>query len=263
MTPDLEQALRELDVDWPATPDLAAPSAPAWSRARDAEGARHLEVGGSRPSSRRVLGSVGGMLAVPEARDDRVPLVRASRAWRSSARSRARRRARRWISGPRPPSSGSPVPVLQARELGTPGVYETALPDGSRAASLVYDGPILVQTFRAQASPFIEKTIGTGADVERLDARRRDRVLDHGRARVRVPVARRGRLRAAADRRQHAARRARDGLLLRIEGVPDARARRRDRPLSSVTGPRASSPAARSDGPCGAGPPPTARRGRA
>jgi hypothetical protein len=61
------------------------------------------------------------------------------------------------------------VPVLQARDLGTPGVWLSVLPDGSRAASLVYDGPILVQTFRAQASPFIEKTIGTGSKAERLD----------------------------------------------------------------------------------------------
>jgi hypothetical protein len=47
--------------------------------------------------------------------------------------------------------------------------YLTILPDGTQAASLVYaDGPILVQAFRASASPFIQKTIGSGAQLEQL-----------------------------------------------------------------------------------------------
>ena len=47
--------------------------------------------------------------------------------------------------------------------------YLTQLPDGGQAASLLYaDGPVLVQTFRARATPFIEKTIGSGAQLEEL-----------------------------------------------------------------------------------------------
>jgi hypothetical protein len=47
--------------------------------------------------------------------------------------------------------------------------YLTTLPDGTQAASLVYaEGPILVQTFKARATPFIEKTIHSGAQLERL-----------------------------------------------------------------------------------------------
>jgi hypothetical protein len=55
--------------------------------------------------------------------------------------------------------------------LGTPdAVYDTSLPDGMHAVSLVYAGPpmVLVQTFRAAATPFIQKSVGSAADVERL-----------------------------------------------------------------------------------------------
>jgi hypothetical protein len=64
----------------------------------------------------------------------------------------------------------SEAPVLIATALGDPDAgYLTSLPDGTQAASLLYaDGPILVQTFRARATPFIEKTIGSGARLERL-----------------------------------------------------------------------------------------------
>jgi hypothetical protein len=63
------------------------------------------------------------------------------------------------------------VRVLVPRALDAPdGVFETTLPDGTPAASLVYDGGrLLVQSFEARATPFIEKTIGVGADVDELD----------------------------------------------------------------------------------------------
>ncbi|HET6550374.1 MAG TPA: hypothetical protein VFG79_18060, partial [Solirubrobacter sp.] len=63
------------------------------------------------------------------------------------------------------------VRVLVPRALDAPdGVFETTLPGGTLAASLVYDGGrLLVQSFEARATPFIEKTIGVGADVEELD----------------------------------------------------------------------------------------------
>jgi len=165
MTPDLEQALRDLDVDWPATPDLAAAVSTRLEPRRTLKGQRRFRL---RLAAVIAAVLVGGVLAVPDARTTvfrwfGIESVEIKRGEPSAT----------------PGASldlGTPttierltVPVLQARELGTPGVYESALPDGSRAASLVYDGPILVQTFRAQASPFIEKTIGTGSKAERLD----------------------------------------------------------------------------------------------
>ncbi|HEY6888724.1 MAG TPA: hypothetical protein VI300_13120, partial [Solirubrobacter sp.] len=55
--------------------------------------------------------------------------------------------------------------------LGPPDTaYDTILPDGTHTTSLVYKGPpkLLVQVFRARATPFIEKTIGGGAHVQRV-----------------------------------------------------------------------------------------------
>jgi hypothetical protein len=70
---------------------------------------------------------------------------------------------------------GTPIAVPPGarlpRALGEPdAVYETPLPDGSTAASLVYRGPpmVLVQTFRASVTPFIEKTVSQATDVRRL-----------------------------------------------------------------------------------------------
>ncbi len=168
MTPDLERALRELDVDWPATPDLAAAVA-----TRIAAEPRNLKGPGPFRFRRRVAALIaavliGGTLAVPEARST---VFR----WLGIESVEIRREAPRATPGAAL-DLGTPttidaltVPVLRARGLGTPGVYLTTLPDGSRAPSLVYDGPVLVQTFRARVTPFIEKTIGTGATVERLD----------------------------------------------------------------------------------------------
>ena len=165
MTPDLEQALRELDVDWPATPDLAAAVSTRLEPRRKIKGPGPLRL---RLAAVIAAVLVGGVLAVPDARSTvfrwfGIESVEIKRGEPSATPGAAL-------------DLGSPttierltVPVLQADDLGTPGVYESSLPDGSRAASLVYDGPILVQTFRAQASPFIEKTIGTGSKAERLD----------------------------------------------------------------------------------------------
>ena len=62
------------------------------------------------------------------------------------------------------------MPVLLPSALGDADAgYLTRLPDGTQAASLLYgDGPILVQTFRARVTPFIEKTIHSGAQLQRL-----------------------------------------------------------------------------------------------
>ena len=155
--------------------------------------------------------------------------------------------------------------MLVPSALGDPDAsYLTTLPDGSQAASLLYaDGPVLVQTFRARATPFIEKTIGSGAQLERLTVDGAPAYWIKGAHGFAYRPATSG----AYDEQRLAGNtllvdRA-DGILLRIEGRLSRDARGRDRALSSVTGPAASSPAARSDGPCGAAPPPTGRSGSA
>lgn len=168
MTPDLERALRELDVDWPATPDLAA----AVSTRIATE--PHLKVPGTFRFKRLaaivaavLLALVGGTLAVPEARSTVFRWLGIESVEIKRGEPSATPGASLNLGTPTTLDALT-VPVLQAPELGTPGVYETSLPEGTRAASLVYDGPVLVQTFRARVTPFIEKTIGSGADVERL-----------------------------------------------------------------------------------------------
>ena len=54
------------------------------------------------------------------------------------------------------------------KALDDPQAYDTRLPDGTKTVSLVYDGPILVQVFRARATPFIQKTLGQGSRAERV-----------------------------------------------------------------------------------------------
>lgn len=164
MTPDLERALRDLDPDWPPTPDLAA-AVTARLEPRKIEGPGPFRL--RRVAAMLAALLVGGTLAVPDARST---VAR----WLGIGSVEIRRQAPRATPGAtlklgRPTTLGAlTVPVLRPRGLGTPGVYATTLPDGTRAASLVYPGPVLVQTFRAQASPFIEKTVGAGARAERL-----------------------------------------------------------------------------------------------
>jgi len=56
------------------------------------------------------------------------------------------------------------------RESGKPIDASGLLPDGSKIVSLVYGPrpPILVQVFKARVTPFIQKTVGMGADLERV-----------------------------------------------------------------------------------------------
>ncbi len=75
--------------------------------------------------------------------------------------------------------------------LGTPdAVYDTTLPDGTHAVSLVYAGPpmVLVQTFRARGDAVHREDRRIRRRCRAAHDRRRARLLDHRRARLRVPV---------------------------------------------------------------------------
>jgi hypothetical protein len=163
---ELERALRELDVAWPETPDVAGAvrarldAPPRW-RARFAIAVAALAL------------LVGGTLAVPEARST----------------------VFRWLglksveikhAPPPPPRStvgatlglGRPVtldrarrdgPVLVPAVLGEPAaVYEMTLPTGTTAISLVYKPELLVQSFKASVEPFIQKTIAGTTRAQKL-----------------------------------------------------------------------------------------------
>ena len=157
---DLEAALRELDVEWPATPDLAgpvmtriaaaAPQKPNWRKRIVAFLLALVVVG-------------GGTLAVsPAARSTVLEWLglKSVRIERTEPRIGASLDLGPVIDLPK----GTRVP----KALEDPEVHDTTLPDGTSVVSLVYEGPILVQVFKARVTPFIEKTVGMGADVERV-----------------------------------------------------------------------------------------------
>jgi hypothetical protein len=156
---ELEGALRELDVDWPATPDLttavmariAAPPAPAWrKRAAVALAALMLAVGGTLAVSPAARSTVLEWLGLKSVKIERTqPRIGAGLDLGPA------------IALPK----GTRVP----KALGKPEAYATTLPDGSKIVSLVYGPPpILVQVFKARVTPFIQKTVGMGANLERV-----------------------------------------------------------------------------------------------
>jgi len=166
---DLERALRELDVAWPETPDLAA-AVMTRVAAREAPPRR-------APRRRLILAYAavalvvlaGGTLAVsPDARSTvlrwlGLGSVEIRRAPLEPGLGRELGLGQPLAEVPR----GAPLP----RALGTPdAAYETMLADGSTAVSLLYRGPprVLVQSFRATVEPFIEKTVAMSSQVERV-----------------------------------------------------------------------------------------------
>ena len=172
---DLELALRELDVEWPATPDIAAAvrtriaAEPAPRRRRLTWPAR-----GWRMQLAYVAAALAILFAGHDGRLARRALDGAAlardlerrdppRAGRARSRAGSRSASRTTLDELR----DAGVPVLLPSALGDADAgYLTRLPDGTQAASLLYgDGPILVQTFRARATPFIEKTIHSGAQL--------------------------------------------------------------------------------------------------
>jgi hypothetical protein len=187
---DLERALLELDVEWPATPDLAAavrveierPEAPA--RRRLAGWRRRLAV-----AAAALLVAGGGTLAASPAA--RSTVLR----WLGLDGVEIRREAPRATPVPLSPLGESldlGVPISPAtarrrggllpRSLGAPGAaYLGPLAGGQRAVALVYAPraglpaskvtgvALLVQTFRARIDHIIfDKMVGGGGTVEEL-----------------------------------------------------------------------------------------------
>ena len=174
---EMERALLELDVEWPATPDLAtAVMARVAAEPREAAPARRRLPSLSAGWRARVayvaaalVVLAGSTLAVsPEARSTVLRWLGISSVEISREPLRPDVGRNLALGAPIDVPPGTPVPEA----LGTPdAVYDTPLPDGSSVASLVYRGPpmVLVQTFRASVTPFIEKTVGSADAVERLN----------------------------------------------------------------------------------------------
>jgi hypothetical protein len=176
---ELELELRELAVDWPETPDLAGAVAGRLTAAP----ARRLWWRIDRPAWQVAVASVAVLIAVvmavPPARSAVLDLLGFG-----SVRI-VREEPSRFGSGL---ALGEPVtleqarerfPVLVPEELGEPdAVYMTGQPfvrvdlvyrerEGLPASSNTGVG-LLVTEFHAVAEPLIEKTVGSGARVERL-----------------------------------------------------------------------------------------------
>jgi hypothetical protein len=166
---DLHAELSALTVEWPETPDLAGPvlarieAAPAQAPARPR---RMLWPRALAYAAAALAAAFALTMAVsPDARS-------AVLEWLGLKSVQVEREE------PRPTSSGlrlgEPVTLEEARRrapflrlpaaLGEP----RAVHAGRASVALVYDGPLLVQEFPARVEPFIEKTIGMGARLERL-----------------------------------------------------------------------------------------------
>ena len=219
---DLERALLELDVEWPATPDLATAvmtriarsraSRAGEARSRAARAPRAVAAppalsAGWRARAAYVAAALvilaGGTLAVsPEARST---VLR----WLGLGSVEIRReplnpgvgRNLNLGDSDRPPARHAGAAASSARRTRS---YETRLPDGTHAcrrSSTAGRRRCSCRRSARRVTPFIEKTVGSADAVERLTHRRRAGVLDHGLPRVRVPGPERGRLRGTAARR--------------------------------------------------------------
>ena len=162
---DLHAELSALAVEWPETPDLTD-----GVLARLDAPARRRRAPRWRPALAYGLAAVLAAFAVtmaasPDARS-------AVLEWLGLKSVKVERRE------PRPTDSGlqlgTPVTLEEARRrapfLALPAALgePSAVHAGHESVSLVYDGPLLVQEFPARVEPFIEKTIGVGARLERL-----------------------------------------------------------------------------------------------
>ena len=163
---DLHAELTALAVDWPETPDLVEG---VLARVEAPERPRRRRIGW-RPALAYGLAALAAafaltMAASPDARS-------AVLEWLGLKSVKIERREPRPVDSGLP--LGTPVTLEQARRrapfLSLPAVLgePSAVHAGRNSVALVYDGPILVQEFPARVEPFIEKTLGTGARLERL-----------------------------------------------------------------------------------------------
>ena len=171
---DLEPALRSLDVDWPATPDLAAAVATRIAaEPRNAAPPRRNLLRGWRARAAYALAALallfGGAMAVsPSARTDVLRWLGLKSVEIKREVPRAHPGASLGLGTPTTVEAlrAAGVPVLAPKDLGEPDAYRTTLPNGTVAASLVYPGPVLVQTFKAGVERFIEKSVATADAVQ-------------------------------------------------------------------------------------------------
>ena len=182
-------------MEWPATPDLAAAVS-----TRIAARAGSRAPAPTAPGAAGARGSryVAAALVAARRRHAR-RLARGALDRAALARDRERRDPARASRGRAPGATlnlGTPITLDALRHARCPrrssarpsGLRDARCPTARARASLVYAGPrVLVQTFRARVTPFIEKTVGSARRRRAPDGRRRARVLDHGLARVRVP----------------------------------------------------------------------------
>jgi hypothetical protein len=174
---DLELALQELEIEWPDTPDIAAgvrrrlaePPRRSWrTRLAFALAGLAILVGGTLASPARsgVLEWLG--LKSVEIKHERPTATPGPKSTLGESL-----------------SLGEPLPITAARHvpkaLGPPdAVWDTTFSDGTPAQSLIYKPRpgipastvtgigLLVQSFRAQATPFIQKTAAGAGDLQKL-----------------------------------------------------------------------------------------------
>jgi len=185
--PELERELRELRVEWPDTPDLAAAVAVRLSAAPPAAAARRRWRWLDRPAWQLGVAVTAALIAVVMAVPPARSAVLEFLGLRSVKIERQEPRPSRFGSEL---ALGTPVTLERARErfpvvipeaVGEPdSVYLDEHPAfGTRVDMLYRAGPglpradsigagLLVTEVRATAEPVIEKTIGGASKLERL-----------------------------------------------------------------------------------------------
>ena len=178
---ELELELRELRIEWPETPDIASAV-----QGRLVAPPRRRSWLAARPAWQLAIASVAVVIAVVMA----IPPARAAVLdWLGFSSVRITREEPQPFA-PQSLALGDPATLAQARralplvvpdELGRPdAVYRYDHPTMGPRVDLVYrarpglpsssntGAGLLITEFRAVATPLIEKSVGTGAEVERL-----------------------------------------------------------------------------------------------
>jgi hypothetical protein len=168
----LEHELSELQIEWPATPDIAAAVAP---RLAAPPRCRRFDLPAWQIAVAAIALVIAVVMAVPPARS-------AVLDWLGFSSVRIEREQPRPSRFGEELALGDPVTLDQARERAGFGVLVPAAlgrPDGvylgenPARVDFVYRGAgnrvgVLVTEFRATATPLIEKTVGASSRLERL-----------------------------------------------------------------------------------------------